>query len=248
LTPNITTAEKARLRAAGIVTAEDFESKLDANPSPVLAPLSGTTGIAEGRLAQLLADSLQQTGKPLKRDLSKHWLDVFVLAIFVAIILLVGRPWWYPPKAETLVRAAEDIPAFTVITENQLKVEGPGTASQQIGMKQSFVGKYSPELIPKGAIPPSKITAYQKTSFSGRMLLRLEIKSLPSLEGRTYPQNIELVFASRSAGPSGFMVPALLLASDQTSHVVTVALLPHDAQVATAWLGTSDVNLVWRTP
>lgn len=243
----MTDEERNQLSRIEIRTPEDFEARLEANPSPVLVPLSTATGIPERRLAELLSDSLKKRKEQLERNRSKNWLDLLIVAIAVAIAFLVIRPWWFPPKPETVVRAAEDIPAFTVITDKQLQVEGPATPSEQ-AVKEPFVGKYSPDLIRKDSTLPNKIAAYQKTSFSGRMIIRLEIKSFPSLEGRAYPQKVELVFASKNSGPFGTIVPALLLASDATSHVATVALLPHDAQLATAWIGSSDVNLVWRSP
>ena len=95
---NITSNEREALGRARINTVEDFEKRLDSDSPNVLAALCADTGIGEDRLAQLLANSLQKTGKPLKRDLSKHWLDVFVLAILAAIVFLVGKPWWFPPK------------------------------------------------------------------------------------------------------------------------------------------------------
>jgi len=248
VTLKMTSDEKRALELPRIGAAEHFEKNLDSDSTNVIADLSAKTNIEKTRLAQLLADSLQETGKPLKRDLSDHWLDVFSLAILAVVVLLVGRPWWFPPNPETRLRAAEDISAFTVITEKQLKVEGPATPTQQSAMKQPFVGKYSAELIRKDGSLPDKIAGYEKVSFAGRMILRLQVKEFPSLEGRPYPQNIELVFASRNSSPSAFMVPALLLASDVPSHAVTVALLPHDAQLATAWTGSSDVNVVWRSP
>ena len=244
----MTTHKKGQPKAARTTKSEEFESRLDVDLSPLLPSISRRTGVGEQDLAQSLADSLQRTAKPLQRNVSKHWLDVFAFAVVATAIFLVARPWWFPPKPETVVRAAEDIPAFTVIAENQLKVDDGIAPSQQTKLKQPFVGKYSPELISKNSIIPSKIGSYQKASFSGRMILRLETKTSPPLDGRPYPQNVELVFAARNPGPSGVIVPALLLASDATSHSVTVALLPHDAQLATAWLGSSEVSLVWRSP
>lgn len=109
-----------------------------------------------------------------------------ILAAIVSFLLL---PRFYADKSATVtvLRAAEDIPAGTELTENQLvsvEVGGYGLPEGVISDKAQLIGKVAQTAIAKGIISFPKVSDYLADALLDRIVKnnqRLVTVSVPSI-------------------------------------------------------------------
>jgi hypothetical protein len=94
--------------------------------------------------------------------------------------------------------------------------------------------------IAAGQIVTSNLLSSRQIDLGSSALLRITLKLKPSLEGRTLPSPVSLLFSGRGTPASGEVFSVVLLALDADGVTATIALPQTSMSNAAKWIGNSD--------
>jgi hypothetical protein len=247
-----------RLTAANITDMAALQERFFGDPGSSLRLGGQTLNVAEDKIAALLAKSLVSSSESLTTSwIGKYWSDSVLVLAFLYVLLALGRPWFGTlissrvpelPKLAPQVVAGRTIPVYGMIRDDNLRVRNATEGTRVEQLTSRFAGRYALTAIAAGtAITADKLSS-KHYDLAGLSVLHLEIKRTGPLDGRQFPEDVDLLFSARQDSAAGTSLPARLLALDTkvTPPLATVALAKDKADEAARWIGSSDVYLSWR--
>lgn len=260
----VSNAEISSLSKAHLNNQKAFQEDFDQQEDARLRNIAAATSLTEARIAELLRDSLERSSRPLLTPLVRsHWADVVVGTALVMILVIVAPPLigrvrsdvshllgtqgTAAPAPAVRVTAKANIPAFTMISEDNLSIVNVTSEQDRAKIAERFLGHYAINTIAKDHDVMENAISKKPFELAKYQVIRVGVKT-PPLDGHELPENVNLLFSSHEATRGGTQIAGVLLAVDSATAPPTVmlALTSDQASEAAKWLGSCDVYLSSR--
>src|SRR5579859_3250339 len=219
----VSKAEISSLSDAHLSNQKAFQEDFDKQEDARLRNIAAATSLTETRIAELLRDSLERSSRPLATPLVRsHWADVGAAAALVLFLVvfappligrvrrdvshLLGAEPSAAPAPAVRVTAKTDIPAFTMISGNNLDVANAASEQDRMENSERFSGHYAIAGIAKDHEVTENAVSKKPFELSNHQVIRVGVKTLPPLDGHVLPENVNLLFSSHEAAHGGTQI------------------------------------------
>ena len=137
---------------------------------------------------------------------------------------LLGAQPTAAPAPAVRVTAKADIPAFTMISEDNLSIVNVTSEQDRTKNAERFLGHYAINAIAKDHDVMEDAVSKKPFELSKHQVIRVGVKTLPPLDGHELPENVKLLFSSHEAARGGTQIAGVLLAVDSTTTPPTAVL------------------------
>jgi hypothetical protein len=248
----VTDAEVASLSKATLHDQKSLQEAFENYEDHAIQMISEATSLNQTRVAELLRDSLQYSSRPfVTPPIRSHWADFVVGAVlfltFIALAPPVMKRVRNHEKSAIQIIANGNIPAFTMIHGDSLRIINASSEEERRKATERFVGHYSITPITKDDAVTENAVSTKSFDLSDYRIIRIGVKTMPPLRGREFPETVELLLSAREAGSGGIQIAGVLLAMDSSSTPTAIlALTSGQASKAINWLGSCDLYLLLR--
>jgi hypothetical protein len=229
----------------------DLQAVLDDPSDDCITRLAAEKKVNSKQLFLFLEASLAQTAAPLTSSwLSRHWVDLFLLASIIIFVMLprLGPESESDKKARSAALAAmmphaiakRDLQPYVALQPSDVEAENTKSAHEKQNLLADYIGRVPLKVIRAGdTINTDQVTDSAK--------VRVTLKLKPALEGLTLPAPVELLFSNRGTPPTGELFSVALLSIDNDGLTATVAIPEARLADVAKWIGNSDAYVSFST-
>lgn len=236
----------------------DLQAVLDDPSDDCITRLAAEKNLNSKQLFLFLEASLAQTAAPLtSRWLSRHWVDLFLLAGIIIFVMLprLGPESESDKKARSAALAAimphaiakRDLKPYVALQSSDVEAKNTKSADETQNLLADFIGHAPLKVIQAGDTISTDQLIDKKIILTDSAIVRVTLKLKPALEGHRLPAPAELLFSNRGTPPTGELFSVALLSIDNDGLTATVAIPQARLADVAKWIGNSDAYVSFST-